>query len=141
MKKNLLLGLLSTILLVSCENYKNYKLDGMWQLKTIKDTNGKITQVDTVFYSFRREVVFSFTITENSQFASYPFYGYMDIPSGDKVHVLMHGISIDPDRIELFLLLSGWSSADITFDIINYTNTSLVLFDNENGKTFTLKKF
>jgi len=141
MKKKLLFGILSMLLLVSCDYYKNHRLDGMWQLKTIKDSNGNETQVDTVFYSFQNEVVFSFTVTaDNSKSVSYPYYGYMDMPSVDKVHVLIDRIS-DTEHIESFLSLSGWSSADIIFDIKDYTNKNLVLFDSESGNTFTLKKF
>jgi len=141
MEKKLLYSILSILLLVSCDNYENYRLDGMWQLKTITDINGNESRVDTVFYSFQREAVFSFSITENEKFVYYPFYGYMDMPSDSKVHILLTEISTYPERIELFLLFSGWSSADITFDIKNYNNTNLVLFDSESGKTFTLKKF
>ena len=141
MKKNLLYSILSILLFASCDNYKNYRLDGMWQLNTITDINGNEIYVDTVFYSFQRETAFSFTITENSKFVSYLFYGYMNMLSDNKVHILINNISIEHERIELFLLLSGWSSADIIFDIKNYNNTKLVLFDSGSGKTFTLKKF
>ena len=153
-KKNLfgsVLSILSILSLVSCDkisqqadNYKNYRLDGMWQLKTVKDSNGNETRVDTVFYSFQREVIFSFTVTEdNSKSAIPPRYGYVDMPSGNQVHVLMANC-YNPDfagYIETFLSLSGWSSADITFDIKTSDKTNLVLFDKETGKTYTLKKF
>jgi len=140
MKKYLLFSILLMLLFVSCDRYKTYKLDGMWQLKTVKDSSGNETQVDTVFYSFMREVIFSFTMTENSKSANYPFYGYMDMPSDNQVHVQISNISYT-DYIESFLALSGWSSADITFDIKKYDSSNLVLFDNGTGKTFTLKKF
>jgi len=141
MKRNLLYGILLMLpLLSSCERYKTYKLDGMWQLKTVKDSNGNENQVDTVFYSFMREVIFSFTMTENSKSAIYPVYGYIDLPSDNQVHVLINDIS-NTDHIESFLYLSGWSSADITFDIKKYDSSNLILFDNGTGKTFTLKKF
>lgn len=145
MKKYLLFSILPVFLFllsVSCDRYKNYKLDGMWQLKTVKDANGNESQVDTVFYSFMREVIFSLTVTsDNSKSTLYPFYGYIDMPSDNKVHVLLNNISSDPDRTELFLSLSGWSSADITFDIKQYDSSNLVLFDSGTGNTFTLKKF
>ena len=128
------------LLFVSCDRYKTYKLDGMWQLKTVKDSSGIETQVDTVFYSFMREVIFSFTMTENSKSANYPYYGYMDTSSDNQVHVLITNIS-NTEYIESFLALSGWSSADITFDIKKYDSSNLVLFDSGTGKTFTLKKF
>jgi len=146
MKKYLLFSILLVLLFASCDRYKTYKLDGMWQLKTIKDSSGNETQVDTVFYSFMREVIFSFTVTENnSKSAISPYYGYVDMPSGNQVHVLMDKCyNTDPyfvNYIASFLALSGWSSADITFDIKTYNKSNLVLFDNGTGKTYTLKKF
>ena len=113
----------------------------MWQLKTVKDINGNETQIDTVFYCFHRETVFSFAVLENSKSATYPFYGYVDMSSDNKVRVVINNISTEPEHIELFLSFSAWSSADIIFDIKNYNNTNLVLFDSVNGKTFILKKF
>ena len=133
--------LLMPVLLVSCDIYKNYELDGMWQLKTVQDIDGKVVQVDTVYYSFHREITFSFTVLENPKQALYPFYGYIDMPSGNKVHVLIDNKWKDDNRIERFLRLSGWSSADVTFDIKKYNSSDLVLFDAGNGKTYTLKKF
>ena len=141
MKKRLLFFcLLLPVLLTSCDFYKNFRLDGMWQLKTVQDIDGKVVQVDTVYYSFRREVVFSFTVLENPKQALYPVYGYIDMPSDNKVHVLINKKS-DEDNLEWFLELSGWSSTDVTFDIKKYDNSNLVLFDSGNGKTYTLKKF
>ena len=146
MKKNLLCSILSITLILlffSCSGFKTYKLDGMWQLKTVEDNGGNEIKVDTVFYSFERETIFSFTTTtENSKSASHLFLGYMDMPSGDKVHVQLNDIFTgNTENINLFLSLSGWSSADITFDIKKYNSSNLVLFDNGTGKTFTLRKF
>lgn len=140
MRKNLLFAILLLLLFASCDYYKNYRLDGMWQLKTVQDSNGNESKVDTVYYSFQREVVFSFTVLESPQFAMYPVYGYMDMPSGNQVHILINNIS-DDDFIGRFLSLSGWSAADITFDIKSYSNRNLILFDKGNGKTYTLIKF
>ena len=142
MKKVLLVFcLLLPVLLVSCDFYKNYRLDGMWQLKTVQYDDGKVDIVDTIFYSFHREVTFSFTVLENPKQALYPFYGYIDMPSDDKVHVLIDNKSGDINRLEYFREFSGWSATDIVFDIKKYSNSDLILFDSGNGKTFTLKKF
>ena len=142
MKKVLLFFcLFLPVLLVSCDYYKNYRLDGMWQLKTVQDADGKVVPVDTVYYCFHREITFSYTVLENPKQALYPFYGYIDMPSDNKVHVLIDNKYDDNYRIENFLALSGWSSADIIFDIKKYNNSDLILFDSGNGKTYTLKKF
>ena len=141
MKNKLLFSILIALLFVSCYNYKNYRLDGMWQLKTIQDANGNKNTVDTVYYSFQRETVFSFTVLENPSYTNYPFYGYVDMPSGNKVHVLIDNNSAGNDNFKRFLSISGWSSADIVFDIKKYNHTNLILFDSGNSKTYTLKKF
>jgi len=140
MKKGLLYIILSMFILAACDNYKSYPLDGMWQLKTVQDMNGNENKVDTVFYSFHREVMFSVTILVNPKFSTYPFYGYMDMPSDNKLHLLLNN-SADENYVEWFLSFSGWSSADLTFDIKEYNSKNLVLFDSGNGKTYTLKKF
>ena len=144
------------LLLVSCDYYKNYKLDGMWQLKTVQDTDGNITCVDTIYYSFHREVVFSLTVLLNPKQARPPFYGYIEDEkiSDNKIHIKMDrkvkdNYSEEDDNKELnyvddftyFLSFSGWSSADIVFDIKKYNKSDLVLFDSKNEKTYTLKKF
>ena len=139
MKKILFYNLL-LLLLASCDNYKNYRLDGMWQLKTVQDADENIIPVDTVFYSFQREVLFSFTLLDNPQQATV-IYGYMDMPADDKLHVLIDKNSAWGGDLDKFLNLSGWSSVDIVFDIKKYNHSELVLFDSENGKTYTLKKF
>ncbi|MCL2651834.1 MAG: lipocalin-like domain-containing protein [Candidatus Azobacteroides sp.] len=146
MKKLLLfINILLPVLLVSCgysmDYYEHHKLDGMWQLKTVQDAEGNVIPVDTVYYSFHREVIFSFTVLENPKQALYPFYGYIDMPSDNKVHVQIDNKFDDNNRIEYFLNLSGWSSTDVVFDIKKYNNSDLVLFDGGNGKTYTLKKF
>ncbi len=125
--------LLSALLFTSCDNYKNYELDGMWQLKTIEDVEKNIIEVDTVYYSFQRGEIFSFT--QIPDFANNPIYGYIDFPSDNQVHV-----QIDKQFAWIdFISLSGWSSTDVVFDIKKYDKTNLVL--SENGKTYTFKKF
>jgi len=145
MKKVLLFCcLLLPVSWVSCDKfdlYKNHKLDGMWQLKTVQDIDGKVVFVDTIYYSFQRAAVFSFTVLETPTHAMQPIYGYVDMPSDDRVHVLIDYNSAKGGNFEWFHKLSGWSSLDVTFDIKKYNNTDLVLFDSGNGKTYTLKKF
>ena len=143
MKKVLFFYLLLPVLILSCDGidqYKSYKLDGMWQLKTVQDIDGNKIHVDTVYYSFQRETIFSFTVLNNSKSASV-IYGYVDMPSDDKVHVLIDDKSSGDDNFKRFLSLSGWSAADVVFNIKKYNKSNLVLFDSGNGKTYTLKKF
>jgi len=143
MKKILIYSILS-VLLISCDQikqYQNYRLDGMWQLKTVQDQYGNIIPVDTIFYSFQRELIFSFTVLENSKVALSPVYGYVDMPSDHQVHVSIDEQAAGDYEFQRFLSLSGWSSADIVFEIKKYNTSDLVLFDQEYEKTYTLKKF
>ena len=111
----------------------------MWQLKTVQHDDGSIVYVDSVYYSFQRKVVFSYTVLLNPKQAM-PIYGYVDMPSENQVHILIDANNIG-NNFEWFLELSGWSSHDIVFDIINYNRSDLVLFDSISKKIFTLKKF
>jgi len=138
--KKIFFCILLLLLSVSCFKYKHYRLEGMWQLKTVQDTNGNTVQVDTVFYSFQREALFSFTLLENPKEATI-FYGYVDMPADNKVHVKIDRNMHGNDDFEWFLSLSGWSSADLVFDIENNRHENLVLFDSENGKRYTFKKY
>ena len=142
MKKILFFYLLLPTLMLSCDRdqYRNYKLDGMWQLKTVQDMDGNKTHVDTIYYSFQRKTIFSFTVLNDPKSASV-IYGYVDMPSDDKVHILIDNRSSGSDNFQRFLSLSGWSSSDVIFDIKKYNKSNLVLFDSGNGKTYTLKKF
>lgn len=142
MKKALFFCLLLPVLMVSCDDhYKSYKLDGMWQLKTVQAIDGNEIRVDTIYYSFQWGAVFSFTVLKDSKDAFPPIYGYVDMPSDDKVHVLIDNKSSGNDNFEWFLYFSGWSSADVVFDIKKYDKSNLILFDSGNGKTYRLKKF
>jgi len=143
--KLLFLCLLSLALLGSCgypvDFYKDFKFDGMWQLKTVEDANGNLSNVDTIYYSFQRETLFALTVLANPKQAEYPFYGYVEILSGDKVRLTADNKNNSDYRMKLFREYSGWSSLSVDFDIIKYNKSDLVLFDGGNGKTYTLKKF
>ena len=146
--KKILLFCLFPVLLFSCgyqvDFYKDYKFNGMWQLKTVqyKDVNGNeiCVNVDTVFYSFQREIMFSLTVLKTPKQAEYPFYGYVDILSGNQVRLTADSRNNNDSHIKRFLEYSGWSSPSVDFDVIKYNKSDLILFDGGNEKTFTLKK-
>lgn len=135
MKKALLyLCLLLPLLLLSCERYKTYELDGLWQLKTVEDAGGNMTLVDTIFYGIQRECIFSFIVLENENQANV-FYGYTDRLSDKELH-----ISMDEKSIMWwdFPALSGWNSTDNLFKIEKITGKNMVL--SSEGKIYSFKK-
>jgi len=128
----------------------------MWQLKTVQDVAGNVVDVDTVYYGFQRGVVFSFTVLQDPNWA-FIAYGYVEKLSDDKVHIKIDRKWADNyydwkddenkvlnyvDDFSNFLSdISGWSSANVVFDIKEYNHSKLVLFDAGNEKTYTFKKF
>ncbi len=147
--RKILLFCLFPVLLFSCgypvDFYKDYKFDGMWQLKTVQyeDANGNevSVNVDTIYYSFQREIMFSLTVLVTPEQAEYPFYGYVDILSDDKVRLTADNKNNSENRMKLFLEYSGWSAPSVDFEVIKYNKSDLILFDAGNEKTYTLKKF
>ncbi|WP_280698248.1 lipocalin-like domain-containing protein [Dysgonomonas sp. PH5-45] len=136
MKRVLYLCLGLLFLLVSCNDDSEHRMNGMWQLKTVEDTNGNTTHVDTVYYSFQRQAVFSFTHLINENEAEV-YYGYVDFPADDKVQ-----ISIDQRyRVDDFLKYSGWTDFDNTFIIKKVDGKRLVLLSEVDKKTYTFKKY
>jgi hypothetical protein len=124
----------------SCSDDIDHKINGQWQLKTI-DENGVISQVDTVFYSFQRGMIFSFTTLVNPDSTSIS-YGYISFPAENELL-----ISLDTTRNEDgylynvvgdFKELSGWDNLYNLFTIESIDNKNMVL--SSDGKIYSFKK-
>ncbi len=142
MKKFLLLivSVMFIISLYSCSDDNEHLLNGQWQLNTISDhNNDNIQYVDTVYYSFQRAAVFSFTVVNrydhHNKDGKGVSYGYVDFPAENKVHILIDRAFAN----ENFLHLSGWDSCDKIFNIDSADKFYLVLSDDE--KIYTFKRF
>jgi hypothetical protein len=59
--KRLLCFVIPVLLAVSCKDIGNSPLKGKWQLKTV-ERNGVVTRVDTVWYNFQSQSLFTFQI-------------------------------------------------------------------------------
>ena len=96
----------------SCSDEMSHTINGYWQLNQVTYPNGRIELVDTVFYAFQKQTVFSFTTLINAD-STCISYGYIDLQEENRIRILMDLNHSDPD----FLALSGWTSTDETFSV------------------------
>jgi hypothetical protein len=111
----------------SCLDFDLPNVNGMWQLKTIQDENENTQTVDTLFYSFQRQAIFSCTILkekENEAATSIVIYGFIDFPDNNQLH-----IQLDEKEGEI----------DITYNIVELDSKKMVLFND--GKTYNFVKY
>jgi hypothetical protein len=107
----------------------------MWQLKTIQDENKNIQKVDTIFYSFQRQAIFSYTILTGTSSDLPVIYGYVDFPAKDKLHIQldrMYEQTSEPDRML-------WKGMQTEYDILKLTSKEMIL--EQEGKLFNFIKF
>ena len=127
----------------SCSNDVGHQMNGQWLLKTINE-NGTISQVDTVFYSFQRGSIFSFTtfLPETNQEETTVSYGYVTLPSEKEMFIAMDTSRYSPNYFKnispYFLQLSGWDNYYQLFRIEFINNDNMIL--SIKGKIYTFKK-
>jgi hypothetical protein len=113
-------------------------VDGMWQLKTIESSTGQIRTVDTMYYSFQAQKLFSFTeLTADpskNQLISI-LYGYVDFPSKDRMV-----IRLDPAYKELSHLLPSGSESTSYF-IQKLTSKEMILESEKERDIYRFIKF
>lgn len=122
----------------SCLDSDLPNVDGMWQLKTIQDENGNSRAVDTIFYSFQRQKIFSYTLlTKNAidQDIARVFYGYVYFPAEDTLHIQLDKSYDRPDIHDLLL----WKGSEAKYNIIKLSSKELIL--KQDQETYSLKKF
>ena len=136
MNKYVLLSILLLCFFVSCIDSNLPDVDGMWQLKTIEDKTGRIQMVDTIYYSFQAQRLFTFTQLNAGpmQFEHvFIMYGYVDFPAKDRML-----IQLDPAH-GLFFPQMPWDLENTTYFIRKLTSKEMVL-DNE-GDIYRFIKF
>jgi hypothetical protein len=135
--------ILALFLLSTCSDGNKPEINGMWQLKTIRDENNKHTQYfDTIFYAFQRQSIFSYTQLherEGEAATSTIIYGYIDFPDNDHLHIL-------PDKgynNSIQLLPWNWGKEnpynEATHDIVQLDSKNLVLY--YDNRTYSFIKY
>ncbi|MDR1122102.1 MAG: hypothetical protein LBM08_14480 [Dysgonamonadaceae bacterium] len=124
---------LSCCLPFACSDDIGNRIEGQWQLKTIEE-NGIVSPVDTIFYSFMRERVFSCTLLLNPD-ESYIWYGYIDALSDQQMQLSLdwNNYYTTTGKVE-----SEGGSQQRIFDILHLGGNYLTLFSNDI--TYSFKK-
>ncbi|MDR0543222.1 MAG: lipocalin-like domain-containing protein [Dysgonamonadaceae bacterium] len=140
--KTILGSFLCIPLLYSCIDFNLPLIDGMWQLKTVEDAGGK-HPVDTIFYSFQYQRIFSQTVLNakpyNPDNPNAYIYGFTDFSVKDKVTLsLNHGAEGDY-WYQLLIWNVETEGETATFDIVRYNSKELIL--RRNGSTYNFIKF
>ncbi|MDR0799490.1 MAG: lipocalin-like domain-containing protein [Dysgonamonadaceae bacterium] len=130
MKKLFFALTFSLLFFTTCLDRNLPDVNGMWQLKTIEDEQGSHA-VDTIFYSFQRQAIFSYTVLyppERWPMEKEILYGYIDFPASDQLH-----IQLDP-RYHIIKNLTLWKDTAVTYTIKELNTHRLVL--SHSGVTY-----
>jgi hypothetical protein len=109
----------------ACSDGDNPAINGMWQLKTIESPN-HIQAVDTVFYAFQRQSIFSYTrLQEKENPPHIQIYGFIDFPASDRLHIQLD------KRYYQFAPYVPWKDTAVIYDIIRLDAKRLILSEND----------
>lgn len=135
MKHLLFLLFIPLVFFTVCSDGDKPAINGMWQLKTIE--NGLHVQpVDTVFYSFQRQSIFSYTLLQEKESlpATYTvIYGFIDFPDDNHLH-----IRLDKNHYRQASCVL-WKDTSVVYDIIRLDAKYLTL--SQNGIFYHFNKY
>lgn len=136
MKRLLFFCTCLVLFLTACEDRDIPNMNGMWQLKTIEQADRTTIAIDTIYYSFQRQAIFSYTrlTTDNwGHESTYVLYGYVDYPSEDKMHILIDSRFDHPSYHDMLL----WKGQEVEYNIISLSSKELILGYNDEKYYFT----
>lgn len=122
------------LLVVSCGDDFENKLEGKWQLQKV-EANGQVHQVDTVWYNFQTSLfMYQIYIPATDSFRY--TYGYRTF---EKDNQLLLELNSYAQPVEKFLPFTDWTSATRLFTIDKCTTKQLIL--SSEGKQYIFRKF
>lgn len=137
MKKILFLGGFCLLIFYACLDTSLPNVNGMWQLKTIQSEDGSVQLVDSAYYSFQRQTIFTYTLLykdANNVEKAHVLYGYVYFPEERKMK-----IQLDKMYSEYQFEFFPWIEMEVNFDIVKINSKEMILFSE--GKTFNFIKF
>lgn len=133
------LGIVVVVFYILCsasscsEDYKESGIEGQWRLHQIKSPDGKVFDVDTVFYSFKKDVFRYLKLkTDIQTFSCYGNYSQ----AGDKLIIEIIRDSFEPKDDEGSL---DWNQLTRSFTIRKHTSSVLEL--DYEGDIYYLGKY
>lgn len=123
-----------SILLVSCgEDFRESGIEGRWQLQEIRDSEGTVERVDTVFYSFKKNVFEYLKLTTPVEY--YHIFGNYRI-EGQSLNITIAEDSAEPKDCENCF---DWEAPEKNFRIKEHTSSRLEL--ESGGMTYFFRKY
>lgn len=132
-KFSLLILLFSLFGFHACSDDENSNLEGRWQLNRIETSDGKVQDVDTIFYAFHKKVFQYLKLTSDTE--TFMGFGNYSV-SGGKIKVDLVWDSFRPYECDTCL---GWNSLSRSFLVKKNTSSSLEL--ESEGETLYFKKY
>ena len=124
------LVVIAFLLFIACDDIPNSELFGKWQLKTVENF-GHTSSVDTVWYNFQSESVFSVQVYNPQQDTVFVLLGFRT-QSDDMISVILDS--------ESYMDMTDWESRNRSFKIDMIDKKTLILFC-EKGQRYTFKRF
>ena len=131
MKQLLFAIFIPFLFFVACSDGDNPAINGMWQLKTIEDSTRAVQQVDTIFYAFQRQAIFSYTVLYGEEASI--LYGFIDFPNNDHLHILLDKSYYSQASFVL------WKDTGTVYDIIRLDAKHLTL--SQSGTYYYFNKY
>ena len=117
-----------------CDNSLEQQLEGKWQLKEVRQPEGQMERVDTVWYNFQTSL-FEYQLYVPALDSMRNLYGYKTLLGADSLELeLISYFNTTQD----FLPLTDWSAPKRLFRIVEQRGDRLVL--ESDGKEYHFKK-
>lgn len=136
MNPNRILPAICLILFIvaSCgDDYIENGIEGRWQLRQVTLPDGHTTQVDTIFYSFKKDVFKYQMLSTPVQVSG--FFG-MYSEQGDLLEITIDPSSYFPDGDKPDL---DWETLNRTYRIKTRTSSKMEL--EHSGSTYSFRKY
>lgn len=132
-KSSLLFLFVSLLSLYSCGDDENSNLEGRWQLNKIETSGGKTQNVDTIFYTFKKNVFQYLKLTSDTD--TFMGFGNYTISEGE-IKVELVWDTFRPYECDTCL---GWSSLSRNFTVKKNTTSALQL--ESEGEILYFRKY
>jgi len=134
-RKISLLSLIAfSLLLISCgDDFKESGIEGRWQLQKKQTADGTIVQVDTVFYSFKKNVFEYLKLTSPTEY--YHIFGNYST-EGQSVSISIAEDSAEPKDCQVCF---DWDTLQRSFLIKDHTSSRLEL--ESGGTVYFFRKY
>ena len=132
--KTALVALVLGLACGGCDNSLEQKLEGKWQLKEVRQQEGLVERVDTVWYNFQTSL-FEYQLYVPALDSMRNLYGYKTLLGADSLELELISYF---NTTQNFLPLTDWSAPKRLFRIVEQRGNRLVL--ESDGKEYHFKK-